>query len=511
MSLNPTRDSVLQKDGHGAKREHTMQRVSVKRSSVLLGVAVLVGSVVRFLHLGARSFWLDEAVSLAIARLDWRNLLLVLGGREVNMSLYYVLLHLWIGLGQSEFTLRALSAIFGTLTILAVYFLAAEWLGTRVGVAAAFLTALNPALVAYSQEGRAYSLAVLLAIVSSLLFGRCVRSEKRGNWIAYAVTTACGMYAHLFFGWLVVVHCLFLICFRSKVASWRRVVESYGLLGILLLPLSRSALTSTGDQLSWVLAPASTDFFRFFTDSAGAGGALLAVLYILFAVVGLLARARRDETNLRGGRLLLALWWLLPVVATLALSFRFPIFVPRYLLICVPPMLILAATGGCAGYSERRTWLALGIVTAVSVYGINIYQRSTIDPAQSNDWRDAAAYMSRILRDGDALLFYYGGERLPFDIYFRQYHLPAHFTIYPETSTSDLLSGKGAPIDDDLLHELANRHQRIFILSEFQPNERSKHVMQGLAPQCSRQAESKYFGFVRVDQLNCSAIPDSKP
>src|ERR1700692_1795399 len=125
-----------------------------------VGVASLLGTFARFSHLGAKSLWLDEAISLEIARLEWRDLFTVLTRHEANMSFYYFLLHFWIRLGQSEFAIRSLSAIFGVLTIPAIYSLAAALSRTRAGAIAAFLLALNPVHIAYSQEARAYSLVI---------------------------------------------------------------------------------------------------------------------------------------------------------------------------------------------------------------------------------------------------------------------------------------------------------------------------------------------------------------
>jgi len=230
---------------------------------------------------------------------------------------------------------------------------------------------------------------------------------------------------------------------------------------------------------------------------------LLAVLYVLFAGAGLLVSRREPETASIHNRALLVLWWLFPVAVTFCVSLQLAIFVPRYLLICAPPMLILAAIGVCAAKSGPTRWVALGTVLAASAYGTCLYQRSNIDAQHSNDWRGAAIYMARSLQDGDMVLFYYGAERLPFDFYIMQNSPHAHFTVYPEGSKVDLLSGNAQEIDNKFLEQLSDHRQRIFLLSEFQPNERSGRVMASLGSHCSRST-TQYFGFVHVDQLDCN-------
>lgn len=477
----------------------------MKRHSLLLAAAVLAGGFARFLHLGARSLWLDEAISLEIARLDFRNFLSVISRREVNMSLYYVLLHFWIRLGQNEFTLRALSAVFGTLVIVAIYALASEWMGKDTGMFACWLAALNPALVAYSQEARAYSFAVLLAVVSFLVFRKALDSGEWAHWVAYGVIDAMGMYAHLFFGWLVVAQLAYLTYAVHDSRTWKRVLVAYVFLGASLVPLVAIFQRSAGNQLAWIVEPNSKALLRFFADASGSG--LLAGLYGLFAVAGWLVLGRKGEPTSSGSRILLALWWLAPVLLAFAISRKLPIFVPRYLLICIPPMLMLAAVGLSANSSRRLRWLGLSLVLAASIYGTYSYHRSLIDERTTNDWRGAADYMAQVLRSGDRVLFYYGAERLPFDFYFRQNPKQGLVEIYPSRPIVDLLVGKASTLDEDLLYEMGRQRGRIFLLSEFQPNERWRRTVATLNSGCSRTDRTHYFGFVRIDQLDCDSVP----
>ena len=72
--------------------------------------------------LGRASLWIDELFSVCWSQLDI-PFLLGLGARvETNPPGYYVLLHGWMTLfGMAEFTVRALSALISTTTVLIVY------------------------------------------------------------------------------------------------------------------------------------------------------------------------------------------------------------------------------------------------------------------------------------------------------------------------------------------------------------------------------------------------------
>src|SRR5690348_9191411 len=82
-------------------------------------VAVLAGGVLRFVT--ASSLWLDEALSVNIARLPVGDIGPWLR-HDGHPPLYYWLLHGWIELfGSGDVAVRALSGVFGLLTLPLAY------------------------------------------------------------------------------------------------------------------------------------------------------------------------------------------------------------------------------------------------------------------------------------------------------------------------------------------------------------------------------------------------------
>jgi mannosyltransferase len=138
------------------------------RPGVIVGAGIIpLATVLTFLFLGEKSLWYDEAFSVNAAQMEWASLWHVISEFEANQGFYYILLHLWINLGQSEFVLRSLSAIFAISTVGLVYLLGTRLFGARVGLVAALLITLNSFFIAYAQEARAYMLVLLLATLSS--------------------------------------------------------------------------------------------------------------------------------------------------------------------------------------------------------------------------------------------------------------------------------------------------------------------------------------------------------
>ena len=94
----------------------------------------VAGIVARSVCLACKPFWFDECFSVEVARIDWRNFLHLLWWREANMSLYYLLLRIWLHFGQSPFFIRSLSVGIAAATLPAIYWLARLLYDRRVAL-----------------------------------------------------------------------------------------------------------------------------------------------------------------------------------------------------------------------------------------------------------------------------------------------------------------------------------------------------------------------------------------
>ena len=168
------------------------------RSRTFWGVAGLtaLAAALRFSTLGLQSYHHDEIVTASrILRGGFWHAMSAVDCSESAPPLYYALAWLWTQLtGTGEFGLRSISALAGVATVPVAYLIAAELRGRRAGIAAAALVAVNPMLLWYSQEARAYALFSLLTAISLLYFVRllCVAavaatspaggSPRRSRW-----------------------------------------------------------------------------------------------------------------------------------------------------------------------------------------------------------------------------------------------------------------------------------------------------------------------------------------
>jgi mannosyltransferase len=385
---------------------------------ILLTLITAVAAALRFHSLAAKSFWFDEGVSVAIARLDWYNFARILWRREANMSLYYLLLHFWLDFGGSEFFVRLLSVLFAIASIPVIYLLGRRLFGSRVGLIAAALLAVNAYHVQYSQDARSYSLMVFFCLLSSLHFLKCLSDPSRRNRIAYVVSSALAVYAQFFSLLLVIAQWLSLKMLDRGQAP-RQIKNDCRWIGLLASPVLAFVATTGTGPLRWVQRPSLKDVWVFALHLTGNGGPWLLIACVASCLAALLPvwrtlRLMCVPWNPWRYRFLLC-WLVFPIALILVLSLVKPLFVPRYFIFCLPALLLLVA----CGIARLRPVLvapALLLVLVLSFSRTIVYYKEDVD-IQRDDWRAATRYLLDHAQSGDALLFHVPMGRMPYEFY----------------------------------------------------------------------------------------------
>ena len=180
-------------------------------------VVVAVGIVLRFVT--RSDLWLDEALSVNIARLPFSDLHEALK-HDGAPPLYYVLLHLWTdGFGTSDFAVRSLSGVISVATLPLAWF-AGRRLGrggppgpvrddsTRTRLVAALVVivfATSPYMIRYATEARMYALVMLLVTAGYLAFRRALERPSIGRLALVAAIVALLLYAQYWTIYLLAV------------------------------------------------------------------------------------------------------------------------------------------------------------------------------------------------------------------------------------------------------------------------------------------------------------------
>jgi mannosyltransferase len=397
-----------------------------------VGLVALFAAVLRIHAVAMKSFWLDEGISVQIARLPWPQFLFVLRHREANMALYYLLLRLWLLMGSTEGTVRGLSVLFSVATIPVVYALGARLWGRNTGLLAAWFLAINAYHVRYAQEARGYAMVVFFCALASWLLVRNLQEPAAARWVVYSVAAALAVYSHFFGALIIVAHGVSLAFLPRNVLPWGGLKQSARWMACMLFPVAIVVATVGAGSMNWVPALTFAGVLQFFVAISGNGGKWLVSLEAIAVSAAIFAAVkqwRSQGRSLRGWANALALaCFFVPVILVVGVSTVRPIFVARYLNPCLPALALLVA----AGIFQLRPRIFAGVlvaaITALSLIGTASYYKSDFDLAR-DDWRTATSYVLDRSLPGDGVFFYANFGRLPFE-YYRSQRQPA--SAWPE-------------------------------------------------------------------------------
>ena len=160
---------------------------------LVLAICAL-GLGVRLVQLDDPVLRWDEGWSVAYSQLSWPEMMRISAG-EWQPPLYYGLIKGWILTGKTVFGIRYLSVLTGVLVIPLSWVLGYRWTGrARVGVLAALLVALSPALVYYGQVARMYALSASFVVLAGYGWVRHARQPSR-RWAGLGVAgTVAALY-----------------------------------------------------------------------------------------------------------------------------------------------------------------------------------------------------------------------------------------------------------------------------------------------------------------------------
>jgi len=223
--------------------------------SARAGAAALTGlaAVLRFSTLDRESLWFDEAVTVVdVLRPSFTGTMEALSRADPTPPLYYAVLWVWTqAFGTEAVALRSLSALCGTLAVPVIYAAAAQLASSRrAGVAAAAVVALNPLLVWYSQETRAYALLTLVVALSLLAFARALAAPQPRTLALWAGAAALAMSTHYFAVFVVAAEGLWLVAATRRWAAVVAAGTPVVALGLGLGLLARYQAPTAG--IAWV-------------------------------------------------------------------------------------------------------------------------------------------------------------------------------------------------------------------------------------------------------------------
>jgi hypothetical protein len=344
--------SVLSSTTHPVQAEPISQPdFWVGKVWVSLCLITLLGFGLRFYRVSNQSLWTDEVSSVDTARTPLDQITELSSTANNSLPTYFLLLRPLVGRSneQIEFRARLLSVVAGGLTVPVFMLLMYCW---HRALAPAFvsglLVAVNPLLLWYSQEARAYSLMLFFGILSLLFYEMACLRGKAGWWVGYALAAVLALLLHktgfTFFVVALWWHGLAVLGKRQTWTSlWPHALVIAALIGILcmkshppskelgrpssILELGYTAMTYLG---GYSFGPSLTDIQSFGPMQAVSRHAVQVAILVGVVVAVLLLGLARGRSLLQSRELALIVFGV-GLVAVSALVSDFP-FNVRYTL-----------------------------------------------------------------------------------------------------------------------------------------------------------------------------------
>jgi len=333
--------------------------------------ALLLGALLlRLWHLGARSLWTDEGSTWSAASAPLHELVRLCAEKDASPPLFYLLTSLALKTGGDEAQLRFVSVVASLGLVWLTYRLARLFLPRGGSLLAAGFCALSPFQLMFAQEARTYTLVACLAMASLYCFLRAAVFGRARAWGPYVLVSALALYtqsiALLGVGvqaavvvldararrralpWIAALAASVVLylpwCFIS-LAQMSRLSHSHWyvhrpdfhsvfqvLRAVFLspIPLVTPDATATLPGLkAWIPAPL----------------AQLVLTALPVVPLALAARAALGGTERAAGLRILLVALLAPLIAVFVVSFRTPLWLPRYFVLLTPSLCVLLAAG----------------------------------------------------------------------------------------------------------------------------------------------------------------------
>lgn len=429
----------------------------------LLTLITLLAFALRLIHLDFQPLWWDEGYSVFFATRDFWTMI-ERTAIDIHPPLYYAVMQIWITcFGTSTVALRLLSVIIGTATIPLLYALAHKlFTDQRTARVAAFLLAISPFHIYYSQEVRMYGLVTLLGLASIYLCVQLLgmtpgtRASARAAFF-FILTTTAALYTQyyavfIFIAEILLILAIYLVIdrhpihWRSFASIWANPLAHWFGAWIAIIILYLPWIIYAGPKLyAYVTSKVSIEKYTpldpltFLAKhlAAFAVGHLTEWTMLAWAsivLVGLVALAFFFDTRRRNSgwmlypllslspSLLIVLSFIVPLTLGYLVNLIYPfhpVHSERLLLLAVPAFYLIAALGIAALRQYRATLGSIVLVLVALTDAASLYDFYTVPRYPNDDYRPLIADLQTIAQPNDVFLVIYPWQIGYLEAYYR--------------------------------------------------------------------------------------------
>jgi uncharacterized membrane protein len=308
----------------------------------------LVNLIFKIPYLGFSSFWYDEIVSVQSASLDFGHIKHV-SEWDKNPPFYYYCLSVWIKIfNDSEFCVRLLSVIFSSLAAAVLFIFSNKHFNRTTAIVSGLLFLSSNILFFYSHEARAYSLVLLLSLLSSFAYFNLKDKQNKQYIIILGLLNFLLIYTHYIAGLILFFQTILMFVYFDRK---QKVAFCYSLLIVLGFTLLR--FTKKQALLLIAFNSSETNFWLKKSDLTYLNEVLSEFFFHQALILPLLAVIITGclviiKTRLKQSNFTLIYCLCVGVGSTVILFLLgkiTPIFLDRYLVFSLPFIFLLIAVG----------------------------------------------------------------------------------------------------------------------------------------------------------------------
>lgn len=401
---------------------------------------ILLSIILRIINLD-QSLWLDEATQTMLSQGSIYSIIFERGA-DFHPPLSYLILHFWIKLGISEAWLRILSVLFGVGTVFVVYKLTVNLFNKNIAILSSLFLTINPYHIYYSQEIRMYAQATFFASLSIYFLQLLLKRNYILYILGYMLSTSALIYVHYDGFFLIFAQFLYiLLSHKERVKNFILYQLAVFILYIpwisQFITQLKSGLIARGYLPGWqnVLSlpfikalPVTYLKFSFGRiDIDNTLPFLILAISMLIIVVFILFKSFRSfrDKNYK----LVALWFFIPIISALIISFRIPINQPFRILYVLPAFCILLSLG-IYNLKRFKTFMLI-VLIFINLGGLILYY---VNPKYSReDWRGASNFILRNSTESTLVIFAWPEPFPPYKWYAKGRHGLGVISKFPAT------------------------------------------------------------------------------
>jgi len=415
---------------------------------------ILCGLVLRVLFIGTYCLQFDETASLMEIHVPESFPLSISLPTYRPFYLYNIFVSLWKELGENETVLRLSSVLFGVLSIPALFFFSRRLLGEKTALTAAFILAVSPIQVHYSQELTVYAASFFFSVVSMYFFSGLITSPRFRDYAGVLICNIVAVYSNHTAVFLPITQVICLGIYHENLkAKILPLTALFVLQSVLLLPWIYVMVKQYGFMLDYTSGTGQVSFFlssvsfrnlistlqNFSTGyyssgwlrTAGSGLMLSLAGFSLFRIFGI------DRRKF----LLLLLFLFLPMSILLLCSRRVVLYADRYVLFSSMFLYIPAAYAVAAAGPRWRAAILSCIVSISAVSLVLYYSNNTVLPPSERpgvnlrkDFKGAADFIMAAGRPGEVFVHATETAVLPIHYYYKRFDFPKKTFLVRDTA-----------------------------------------------------------------------------